>query len=140
MNKKLLIGLVIIIVLISGFLVWQTKGVSIVTDKKEYRSGEVLKVNIKSYLLSNVCFSSCYPYYIESKNKEWQSYDYGECQKPNLAEKCIEILWIKGFEISLDSRLQKGSHRLTVPVCVGCKEGEEFRETKIFYSNEFVIR
>ena len=70
---------------------------------------------------------------------KWESYQYGECPRPNLAEKCERSGEIKGFELTL-AEAEKGLHRLAVPVCINCQDQEEFKETKRFYSNEFIIK
>jgi len=37
------------------------------------------------------------------------------------------------------SLMDKGPHRLAIPVCVECNINETFREAERFYSNEFMI-
>ena len=139
-GKKILIGVLVIFILIIGGIVWKSfRKVVIITDKVEYQSSEMLRLKIKNNLAKNICFSSCYPYYLEVKEKKWQSYEYGECQKPNLAEKCMRPAEIKGFELTLVAT-KNGLHRLAVPVCIDCKENEGFKETKRFYSNKFIIK
>jgi len=139
--KILLIGiLVILIVIITSFLILKRKPVSIYTDKEEYLEGEVLKVAIGNNSKENICFSSCYPYLLEKKNSngEWEKYLYAGCEEENIAKDCIESQKIKTFEIL--SEREKGLHRLCLSACIGCKVGEKFREDKIFYSNDFLIK
>jgi hypothetical protein len=143
-QTKILIGFLIILVLVSVFLIWwkyQISGnVSIVTDKKEYEIEEVLKLTIENNLNKNICFSSCYPYYLERKNGEWKSYPYGKCQKTDLVINCIKPGEKKAFQIDDLSYAKEGLHRLSIPVCINCKLVDPFKEEKRFYSNEFRIK
>jgi hypothetical protein len=155
MNKKLLITILIAIILfgilgIAGWLAWRNylrQKVNILTDKTEYQQGESLKVNIKNNLIKNICFSSCYPYYLEREKSEpssptriWEIYLYSECDQEDLNEKCIEPGKTKVFEINLLEYIEVGFHRIALPVCAGCKVGEKFKESKRFYSNKFLIK
>lgn len=140
---KILIGILVIAILICGFLIWknyQTTGsVSIQTDKTEYQPGDILKVKIKNDFRKTISFSSCYPYYLERKSEKWESYNYAECQDVNENWHYIEPQKEKAFEITLPE-VSEGLHRLAIPICIGCKEKESFREDKKFYSNEFLIK
>jgi len=138
MNKKFLIILIIIVfIVVFSVLRWQK--LVIITDKKEYQSGENLKLNIKNNLGETICFSSCYPYFLEKKDTTWQIYEYVVCPELNLVEKCMKFGETKGFELSLNGA-KNGLHRISVPVCVGCREGNLFLEDKRFYSNIFEIK
>lgn len=133
-------GLILLLLLVS--LISKRQKLVIITDKKDYEAGEGLRVKIENYFLKKACFSSCHPYYLELKelkDKEWASYNYKECLHSNIAETCIEPGQIKAFEISL-SGIKKGLHRISLPACINCLEGTEFRKDKIFYSNEFEIK
>jgi len=114
--------------------------VSIYSDKEEYLKRESLKVAIRNNLGKTVCFSSCYPYLLEKKNsnEEWEKYLYVGCEEENVARDCIESQKVKAFEIL--SEIEKGVHRLYLSACIGCKAGERFREDKVFYSNDFLIK
>lgn len=143
-NKQLLIVLITLIILVGFGLIWRNywilkEEVLIATDNTKYEKEGVLKITVTNNLRRNICFSSCYPYYLEKKNGEWKSYIYGDCQETNLNETCINPGQEKTFEINL-SLVEKGLHRIAVPVCTGCKIGENFREDKRFYSNEFMIK
>ena len=140
MDKKLLIAafLVLIIIGILGFL-WKVQKVVVSTEQQQYGNGGLLKVKIKNYFLRNVCFSSCYPYYLEKKNGVWKSYLYQNCDKPDTIEKCIEPGQTKAFEIPLPI-VREGLHRIIVPICKNCEIGENFQETGRFYSNEFELK
>jgi hypothetical protein len=145
--KQVFIRLIIIIVvllLIIGWMGWKgyrlrKEGILIVTDKDEYTAGENLKVKIKNNFGKQICFSSCYPYLLENKNKNWRNYKYAKCQRFNGNDHCIRAGDLKAFELTLPEAI-KGVHRLAIPVCIGCKESDTFREDKKFYSNEFTIK
>ncbi len=142
--KKLLI--ILGIILITGSLVFKyrdrltkTINVLVLTDKTEYNIGETLKITIKNNLRKNICFSSCYPYYLEIKEgQEWKPYSYGVCGKSDIIEYCVNSRENKTFEIDLFSA-SKGHHRISIPVSFDLKTGEKFKEDKRFYSNEFEI-
>ena len=142
-KKKILFGiLATLTVLIIIFVILMCRGqqIKIFTSKKEYQGGESLRLSIKNYLLGNICFSSCYPYYLEKKNGiGWKDYAYQDCPHSNLVESCIGPFNAKAFEISLP-RIINGAHRVLIPVCNDCEVGSQFRETKRFYSNEFEVR
>lgn len=129
-----LIGLAIVIL---GFF-WKQEKIVIKTDAAWYENGGVLRAQIWNYSLKNICFSSCYPYYLESKDGDWESYHYQNCPDSNVVEKCLNPRKVKAFKLSLPV-VKEGSHRIAIPMCKNCKIGEEFQETEKFYSNEFVI-
>jgi len=146
-TERFLIILGICLVIILAIILWmgwkgyqlQKRDLSIVTDKTEYESGGILKVKIKNNFGENICFSSCYPYLLENKNENWESYKYAECQKFNGNGSCIEARKEKAFELTLPEA-PEGLHRLAIPVCLGCKSEDSFQEDQRFYSNEFWIR
>ena len=149
MNKILIliISVILLIILIFAFLAWKgyqiskEKALSISTSQNEYQAGENPKIEIKNNLKETVCFSSCYPYYLEGNNGALKPYGYGNCSDPDVAETCIGSGELKTFEIILDRmRVEKGKHRIAIPACIGCTLQENFRKDKSFYSNEFVIK
>jgi hypothetical protein len=114
--------------------------VLVITEKPVYSSNDVLKLAIKNVLPKNVCFSSCYPYYLEIKGEKWVKYDYYEqCSHLDIIETCIKPDYAKFYEISLPD-LAPGLHRLRVPVAVNEKEGEAFSADRVYYSNDFIVR
>jgi len=137
-NKRVLIALFVVFTIIFGFLLWREQKIVVVTDGIKYDNEGTLRVKIKNLFLKKICFSSCYPYYLEKKDGVWRPYSYQDCQGPNLVEKCIGPGRVKAFEISLPL-IKKGVHRIVVPICEDCRAGEEFQESKRFYSNEFEI-
>ncbi len=143
MNKKILVAVILVIIgiLATVFLILKKEKVLVLTDKNEYQSGQVLKVNIRNNSKENICFSTCNNYYLERKDETWQSYKYEKCQKPDLAGFCIKPGGIKAFELDLlkDIEVLK-QHRLAIPICFDCQEGEGFKESKRLYSNQFLIK
>ena len=143
-KKKFLIigaGITILAVIILIALLFPQDGsINIITDKNEYKLGDILKVKIENNSRKSICFSSCYPYIFERKNGEWEGYHYVDCPDEDLTENCVDPKRTKAFEITILSLLtEKESHRLAIPACVGCNFKEVFREDKKLYSNEFVI-
>lgn len=137
-NKKLSIILIIIIILVYGRLIFKWKNykialtfasVSILTDKKEYEEKGILKLKIKNNSLKKICFSTCYPYYLEGKNSNWESYEYEECRGFNGNGHCLEPKREKAFELTLPN-IQEGIYRLAIPVCSNCKDEQAFQEEK----------
>jgi len=115
--------------------------VKVFTEKNSYSQTEELKVEIVNSESEAICFSSCYPYVMQTKNNGWDIYHYPQCEKENIAETCIPSGQLKAFAISLNETfLDVTNHRLAIPVCVGCVIGEQFRVDKIIYSNEFEIK
>ncbi|MBU4298868.1 hypothetical protein KJ636_02400 [Patescibacteria group bacterium] len=113
--------------------------VTITTDKTEYTRQDKIKIKIENKFRKNICFSSCSPFSLqEKKEKEWESYPHEECKDENRAENCFKS-GLKAFEIDL-SLTKQGLNRIAIPVCIDCKEGDEFKEGKRFYSNEFTIK
>lgn len=145
-REKILIGiLVMVLVLAEGLLIWNNylrvdtiKAIDVVTSKKGYQKDEMAKIKIENHLKENICFSSCSPYYLETKKDQWTSYSYDDCQEAKLAEKCIEKGGVKAFEFTL-SYANEGLHRVVIPVCRDCVPQEEFKERVRAYSEEFVV-
>lgn len=137
----ILVALILGIIIVCGLSIFKSpySKVEITTDKTEYSKGEILLLTIENNLKEDLCFSSCYPYYLEIKNEDWKSYDYGICDKADIVEKCINSGSFKTFEIDLLS-VEKGSHRITIPGCIDCNVNNQFGEDKRFYSNEFEVK
>lgn len=140
----LVVGLLMIAIGLAGwfFSSWK-KQISISTQKLEYaKSEKMLKLNIRSHALVKICFSSCYPYYIQKKDGSWKDYPSAKCEEQNTAADCISPFGLIGRAIDLSqwkSSLGPDFHRLALPACIGCKEGDPFKADKTFYSNEFKI-
>lgn len=143
----LVILIILIIVIAVSWLTWKgyqtskEKEISILTYQKDYPEGENPKIKIKNNSTKTVCFSSCYPYYLESKNGDLKSYRYGSCPYSDVAEICMEAGEVKAFELLWDKMsVNKGLHRIAIPTCLGCTLQENFRKDKFFYSNEFIVK
>lgn len=149
MNKILLLifSVILLVIVVFVFLAWKGYQISnkdelsLSVYKKEYQIGENPKIEIKNNAAKTVCFSSCYPYYLESGNGFLKSYHYGFCPYPDVTEICIKSGESKFFELVLRKiELKKGIHRIAVPACIGCVLQQTFREDKFFYSDEFFIK
>ena len=143
----LAVSLIVIAAFSIGWLAWKgyqvkDKGVALLTYKTDYSQGENPKIKIENKSTEKICFSSCYPYYLEKNNGGYKSYQYGNCpQELDQAQDCIEPGQVKAFELLLDEmHTDKGPHRIAIPACVGCVLQEKFRQDKFFYSNEFLIK
>lgn len=111
------------------------------TEKIKYSQTDEIKVEIENKENKTICFSACYPYKIQVKNNNWNSYSYSECDKEDIVETCINPNQSKAFIIvSNEVFLKPAVHRLAIPVCIDCAIGEQFRVDKIIYSNEFEIK
>jgi hypothetical protein len=144
---KLKIFLIFLFVIFIAVAIWQAlrffplRGdVLISTDKGEYKKEESIIVEIENKTNKQICFSSCYPYYLEKKDGNWKSYLYDNCPKVDLTINCIKVKDKKFFQIEDLSYTQEGIHRLAIPLCVGCNLVENFKESKRVYSNEFLIK
>jgi len=111
----------------------------ITTEKAEYLAGDNLRLKIKNDSGKELCFSTCYPYFLERKEENWERYNYVECKQTNIHNGCIKSEKEKAFELTLPE-VEAGLHRLVVPVCSECKPEEGFKEETEFYSNEFLIK
>lgn len=142
-KKKILIliiaGAILIFLAIAVFFTLKLRRVVMVTDKTEYKGEESLQLKVKNGLTANICFSSCYPYYLERKEGKWIRYDYQECNYVDVVERCLNPRKERTFGITLPS-LKVGVHRLAIPICKNCKVGNEFGMTQTIYSNEFEIK
>lgn len=143
MSSKFKILAIVAIILVGVIMFWlvemrSSQEVKITTQKTEYSIGDSLKVEVKNNLNGSICFSSCYPYYLEKKNGEWEKYQYSECPGKDLSQNCIESQESKIFELTLSGK--SGIHRISVPVCLDCREGKDFAPEKVFYSNEFEVK
>ena len=146
MKEKFKILILLAIFIIGGLiflaLTKKNEDLTASTDRKNYERGEYLAVDIKNEMSENICFSSCYPYLLESeKMGAWMVYPYIKCRKKDLIEKCLKPKNFKLFELNLRTlETKKGNHRMSIPICINCKIGEKFRTMRKFYSNNFKIQ
>jgi hypothetical protein len=145
-NFKIFVSIVLVIIVIAVCVfiyikaIMMRDSVKIVTEKGSYNANEELKLDIANNAEESICFSSCYPYLMQENKNGWENYDYSECDKENVVEKCISPKELKAFGITLDVAWVKSAlHRLAIPACIGCNIGDKFRVDKTFYSNEFEI-
>lgn len=137
---KILITLIVVLIIaFLGYLYFKSiPEVVLITDRFEYIEGESPKVTISNNTEETICFSSCYPFYLERKNDEWVSYRYNKCKKEDVATYCINKGEKKTFEISAPYA-EPGVHRIHVSACLGCIAGQKFYTDKEYYSNDFKI-
>lgn len=108
-----------------------------IIEKDSYSMEENGRVKITNKTEGKICFSSCFPYYLEvKKGEEFESYSYLNCDTPDVVEKCLDPLGSETFEFSF-ALLEEGIHRLAIPLCLDCNEGEDFKEEQRLYTNEF---
>lgn len=137
--KTAIISIFLFIIIFLGYLYFRsTPEVVLLTDKFEYIEGEYPKIKISNNTEETICFSSCYPFYLERKDKEWAKYEYNRCKKEDRADYCIEKEDSKTFEI-LTPYAETGIHRVHVSACLSCKPGQKFITEKDYYSNNFKI-
>lgn len=141
-RKKIIIGFFVIVILGLFWIFARPRRAEAITNKREYPAGTNLDVSIQNNLGKTICFSSCYPYYLQKPaagNGIWQSYDYANCAKADLTTSCIQDKGFKQFRLLLED-VDSGTNRLMIPVCLGCAVGSEFRQDQIIYSNTFQVR
>lgn len=151
MSKKtvLIIAVIILVIIIISIAVFYLlpekdeteKTINVLTDKEEYASGETLKVKIENSTEDRICFSSCYPYYLQKKNgnKQWKDYQYEDCNNDDVVENCIEPKEVKAYEIVVPD-IDEGEHRLLINACVGCNLRQRFEKHKNLISNYFIVK
>ena len=69
----------------------------------------------------------------------WQDYKYADCKAPDVTAECIQDKEFKKFRLTLEN-VDAGINRLMIPVCLGCRVGQEFRQDQAIYSNSFEVR
>jgi len=138
-KKQVLIWMftVLIIVLVS-YMITERSKIEITLQESKYFQEEDLKLQITNNFGEVVCFSSCYPYFLERREEKWNSYQYTDCDKEDIIEKCIFPEEKRAFQLPLRNT-ERGIHRITIPICKNCKEGEVFKEEERIYSSEFEI-
>jgi hypothetical protein len=137
--KTVIILIALFVVLFLSYLYLRsTSEVVLMTDKFEYVEGENPKIKISNNTEETVCFSSCYPFYLERKDEEWARYKYDICDKEDRASYCIEAKGNKTFEV-LTPYAEPGIHRIQVSACLSCEIGQNFVIGENYYSNDFKI-
>jgi len=145
MNKKLFkkIGLLLVFLTFGSLtliFIIRASGVLIRMDRPAYQPGEKARVTVVNRLWnSEVCFSSCYPYFYQKKNGVWREYLYRDCNFEDKIVKCVKPFQKKVFQTTVPS-IVEGEYRISVPVCAGCNLGTVFREENRFYSEIFRVK
>lgn len=139
-TKKIITGVLLLTFLLIAVFVVRNREVVIEVEREAYSVGDPMRVVVKNGLLnSEICFSSCYPYFFQKKNDLWEEYSYHNCDFEDKIVKCVKPLRRKVFQTSVPNILN-GTYRISVPVCENCSLGTVFSEEDRFYSNEFEIR
>lgn len=114
--------------------------VSVKLSKQIYSKGEQVRITVRNNTLEQICFSSCYPYYLQRKDEDWKSYNYPDCPEKNLSIPCITSGETKQFEFTLEESLPSELHRIAIPIDKNGERGEEFGENKKVYSEPFDVK
>ncbi|PJE69698.1 MAG: hypothetical protein COU98_00625 [Candidatus Staskawiczbacteria bacterium CG10_big_fil_rev_8_21_14_0_10_38_10] len=140
-KKIYLIIAIFVFILVSINLFLSSQEIKIITDKEEYQKEESLRVKIiNNFIGKNVCFSSCYPYYLEEKvDKKWLRFEYSNCDSEDLNENCVDSKGVKAFEIVLPN-LESGIYRIASAICVNCDSGSQFTGKRWVYSEAFIVK
>lgn len=146
MSKKLkiLAALVLILVAGAGFLLGRKSGQSVISvdlAQQNYEKGEQVELTIRNNTSEQICFSSCFPYYLQRrKNDKWVTYDYPSCSDEDLSTSCISPSQVKKFRLTLEKYVRANSHRFAIPIFKGGEKGEKFEETERIYSEPFEVK
>jgi len=113
---------------------------SVKLSKQIYSRGEGVTVTVRNNSLQQVCFSSCFPYYLQKKDGEWQSYGYPECPEEDVNIPCLSAGEKKTLRFALEKEIKTGLHRIAIPINKGGEKGESFEEEKRIYSDPFDVK
>jgi hypothetical protein len=140
-HKKIIVGLIVILILGLLWVFGRPKRAEAITDKREYQANASLDVSIQNNLGKNICFSSCYPYFVQISdgNDNWQNYEYGACADSNVVTSCVSDKGFKQFRLPLEG-VNSGYNRLMIPVCLECQVGQQFGQDQVIYSNSFQVK
>jgi|GEM_PF-538988 len=144
LSIKILIGFLAVVILGTAFFLafLQKDGAArAFVDRGSYQVGENLEVTVENGFNRDICFSSCYPYVMETKreNGQWDEYDYPDCLEAARAVDCVPPREFKKFRIRLEDAAA-GVHRLKIAACVGCAANESFKSQQVLYSDIFQIK
>lgn len=139
-SKKIVVGIIVLAILCLLVLLAKPRKIEAITENTQYDKGSDLNVVVQNNFGQTLCFSSCYPYFLQKKtDDDWTKYDYGECQNTDTAAFCISSHKFKKFQLPLEN-VETGMHRLMIPICTTCQEGQPFHQDQVIYSNEFIVR
>lgn len=114
--------------------------VAVELSRQIYNEGEEITVTVRNNSFKQICFSSCYPYYLQKKDGGWQSYDYSQCPEEDLNIPCLDSNEEKTFQFNLQQKIQQGPHRVAIPINKDGTQGESFEEDFKAYSEPFEIK
>jgi len=141
-HKKIAVGFIVVAILGVLWIFGRPKRAEAITNKREYPVGSELVVSIQNNLGRGICFSECYPYFLQKNGGDtgnWQNYEYGKCQDFDAAIDCVQDRGFKEFRLPLED-VDPGLNRLMIPVCLGCQTGDKFNRDTAIYSNTFQVR
>jgi hypothetical protein len=108
-----------------------------VMDANQYSIGSSAKLKIVNNSSEEICFSSCYSYYVEkSIASGFKAYPYQHCDSADVPKDCIKGKDTKAFGLDIFS-IEDGVHRLAIPYCISCSNADKFTADGWIYSNEF---
>ena len=127
-HKKIVVGFIVISILGLLWVFGRPRRAEAITNKREYPVGTDLDISIQNNLGTNICFSSCCPYFLQlAANGDWSYYEYGMCTSPDTVSTCIPDKGFKQFRLPLEG-VEAGSNRMMIPICMECRVGQEFRQ------------
>ncbi|HNP79721.1 MAG TPA: hypothetical protein PKI00_02635 [Candidatus Pacearchaeota archaeon] len=153
MNKKVLY--IILFILLIGsviFYLYATTRTSepidydelvVSTDKEEYSANEKAIINIKNVSDKRACFSSCYPFYVQTQDQDKKFYQYEECPFEDIVSVCVDPHQDKYFEIDLGEQIipkSNSSYAFVISACLTCDTGDTFKRDDFFFSNKFIVK
>lgn len=109
-------------------------------SKQIYDKGEKVRITVRNNTLKQICFSSCYPYYLQVKNGDWHSYNYSECFEEDLNVPCLSSGESRKFKFTLRKSIRSEIHRIAIPIDKEGTAGEKFEEDKKIYSEPFEVK
>lgn len=140
---KILAVVALILIGITAFFWGQRSSqppVSIELNKQMYNRGEEIRITVRNNSFGQICFSSCFPYYLQRKDKNWHSYDYPSCPEKNMNIPCLSSGQTRKFKFELGQSLQDGLHRIAVPINKKATAGEGFEEDQKVHSPPFEVK
>ena len=144
MNKnKILAALVLLLIGAIAFL-WGRRAtrsdVSVELSKDIYKRGEEMQLTVGNNSFKKICFSTCFPYYLQYKEENWNTYNYPSCSEKNLNMPCVSPGESKTFSFSLNKKLREKIHRLAIPINRGGEKGSKFEEDQKVHSEIFDVK
>lgn len=145
MNKwgKILGAVTLVLIGVVAFS-WGRKSsqppLSVELNKQMYNQGEEVRITIRNNSFKQACFSSCYPYYLQRKEGEWENYNYPSCPEQDVNIPCISASETKKFKFNLFQGLHDGLHRLAIPINERGEKGKQFEEDRKVHTDPFEVK